>query len=85
MHKQGNTTAGRLVVLLHDSGALQSLVSKECLNAGDYVDTLEYRLIQGILGQPTEIPLVEVSVESDKNTPLGDRKFTSWSEFSYWQ
>ena len=47
MYKQGNTTA---VVLLRDSGALQSLVSKECLNAGDYVDTLEHRLIQGVFG-----------------------------------
>jgi len=54
------------IVLLRHSGALQSLVSKECLNAGDYLDTLEHRLIQGNLGQPTEITLVEVSVESDK-------------------
>ena len=52
--------------LLRDSGALQSLVSKKCLAAGDYVDMLEYRLIQGILGQPTEVPLVEVRIESDK-------------------
>ena len=56
----------RLVVLLRDSGALQSLVSKECLDAGDYIDTLEYRLFQGILGQRTEIPLREISIESDK-------------------
>ena len=61
-----NKGARRPVVLLRDSGALQSLVSKECLNAGDYVDRLLHRLIQKILGQPTEIPLVEVSVESDK-------------------
>jgi len=61
-----NKGTRRPVVLLRDSGALQSLVSKECPNAGDYVDTLEHRLIRGILEQPTEIPLVEVSVESDK-------------------
>src|SRR6218665_3161747 len=61
-----NKGSRRPVVLLRDSGALQSLVSKKCLAAGDYVDTLEYRLIQGILGQPTEVPLVEVSIESDK-------------------
>src|SRR6218665_1189015 len=61
-----NKGTRRLVVFLRDSGGLQSLVSKECLNAGDYIDTLDYRLIQRILGQPTEIPLVEVSVESDK-------------------
>src|SRR6218665_1396051 len=54
------------VVLLRDSGTLQSLVSKKCLDAGDYLDTLEYRLIQEILGQPTEVPLVEVRIESDK-------------------
>src|SRR6218665_3873672 len=61
-----NKGSRRPVVLLRDSGALQSLVSKKCLAAGDYVDTLEYRLIQGILGQPTEVPLVEVRIESDK-------------------
>src|SRR6218665_3887272 len=53
-------------MLLRGSEALQSLVSKECIKSGGYIDTLEHRLIQGILGQPTEIPLVEVSVESDK-------------------
>ena len=52
-------------MLLRDSEALQSLVSKECLAAGDYTDTLEHRLVQRIFGQPTEIPLVEISVESD--------------------
>src|SRR6218665_1312836 len=61
-----NKGSRRPVVLLQDSGALQSLVSKKCLDAGDYVDTLEYRLIHGILGQPTEVPLVEVRIESDK-------------------
>src|SRR6218665_2282758 len=54
------------VVLLRDCGALQSFVSKKCLDARDYVDTLEYRLIQGILGQPNEVPLVEAMFESDK-------------------
>ena len=54
------------VVLLRDSRPLQSLVSKECHNAGDYVDTLGNRLIQGFSGQPTEISRVEVSVEFDK-------------------
>src|SRR6218665_484328 len=34
-----NKGARRSVVLLRDSGALQSLVSKKCLAAGDYVDT----------------------------------------------
>jgi len=53
-------------VLLRDSEALQSLVSKECLAAGDYTDTLEHRLVQGIFGQPTEIPLVDVVIEFDK-------------------
>ena len=37
-----NKGSRRPVVLLRDSGALQSLVSKKCLAAGDYVDTLEY-------------------------------------------
>ena len=49
-------------MFLRNSGALQFFVSKECLTAGDYNDMLE----QGIFGQPTEIPLVEVNAESDK-------------------
>src|SRR6218665_908823 len=40
------------------SQTLQSLVSKECLAAEDYVDTLEHRLIQKILRKPTETQLV---------------------------
>ena len=84
-----NKGARRPVVLLRDSGALQSLVSKKCLAAGDYVDTLEYRLIQGILRQPTEVPLVEVRIESDKLSGKifmwPGRELSTWSRFSNWE
>src|SRR6218665_1774825 len=58
---------------VHDGGSLTTRFGgftiarlKKCLDAGDYLDTLELRLIQGILGQPTDVPLVEVRIESDK-------------------
>ena len=54
------------VVFLRDSGAMQSLISKEYLQKGDYSDMRENRLIQGILGGPTEIPLVEINLENDR-------------------
>jgi len=54
------------VVFLRDSGAMQSLISKEYLQKGDYSDICENRLIQGVLGGPTEIPLVEINLENDR-------------------
>src|SRR6218665_3623555 len=63
MHKKGYTTAGNLTTRF---GSFTIARFKKSLDAGDYLDTLEYRLIQGILGQPTEVPLVEVRIESDK-------------------
>src|SRR6218665_987894 len=50
----------RDIVYLRDSGSLQTLASKQCFSEGDYVDTSEHRLIQGIFGIPTKIPLVEI-------------------------
>src|SRR6218665_1585730 len=46
----------RDIVYLRDSGSLETLVSKQCFSEGDYIDTSEHRLIQGIFGIPTEIP-----------------------------
>ena len=59
------TTQGirRPVIFLRDSGSLQSLVF---LKPGDFVDTGENRLIQGILGNPSEIPLIEIDLENDQ-------------------
>jgi hypothetical protein len=54
----------RKIVMLRDSGCLQSLVSAEKLNENEYTDTREKRLIQGIVGEPVEIPLVEVAMDS---------------------
>ena len=63
MHNQGNTTAGSPTSRFWGFTIARF---KKCLAAEDYLDTLEYRLIQRILGQPTEVPLVEVRIESDK-------------------
>src|SRR6218665_3155709 len=49
-----------------DSGSLQTLASKQCFSEGNYVDTSEHRLIQGIFGIPTEIPLVEIDFQNDR-------------------
>ena len=51
---------------LRDSGSLESLVLKQCLSVGDYLNTRENRLIQGIFGYPTEIPLVKIDFENDE-------------------
>ena len=53
----------REVVMLRDTGALQSLVSKECLNACEFRETGEDRLIQGVVGKAVQVPLVEVRVQ----------------------
>lgn len=52
------------VTLLRDTGALQSLVSKQTLAADDYVHTGEYRLIKAITGEICKVPLVKVRLRS---------------------
>src|SRR6218665_4016527 len=61
-----NNGERRDIVYLRDSGSLQTLASKQCFSEGDYVDTSEHRLIQGIFGIPTEIPLVEIDFQNEK-------------------
>src|ERR1043165_9420846 len=61
----GSRGSRRSVVLLRDSGALQSVVSKDGLQACEYVLTGEDRLIQGSVGEAVKVPLVEISVESE--------------------
>lgn len=51
----------RNITLLRDTGALQSLLSKETFSDNDYVETNEYRLIRGVSGQTLRVPLVEVT------------------------
>lgn len=44
---------------------MQTLASKESLADEDYVEVAEHRLIRGIFGIPTEIPLVEIDFQND--------------------
>ena len=61
-----NNGEQRDIVYLRDSGSLQTLASRQCFSEDDYVDTSENRLIQGIFGIPTEIPLVEIDFQNEK-------------------
>ena len=54
------------VTLLRDTGALQSLISKQASSCDDYVDTGEYRLIRGIAGDTIRVPLVEVQFQDNR-------------------
>jgi hypothetical protein len=49
------------VTLLRDTGALQSLVRGP---KSDFIDTSECRLIRGISGEVTSVPLVELKLQS---------------------
>lgn len=52
------------VVLLRDSGSLQSLVKKDVLQEGQFVDVEEIRVIRCVNGIVSEISLVEVNLKS---------------------
>jgi hypothetical protein len=52
------------ITLLRDTGALQSLVSKQTLVDNDYVNTGEFRLVRGVSGVLIKVPLVEVKLRS---------------------
>lgn len=54
----------RDVVLLGDSGSLQSLIRKDLLNDDEFFDTKEIRLIHCVNGIVSEISLVEVNLKS---------------------
>lgn len=54
----------RGVVILRDSGSLQSLVKKDVLKEGEFVDIKEIRLIRCANGIVSEILLVEVNLKS---------------------
>lgn len=51
--------------VLRDSGALQSLLLKSSVPDDSLTHTGETRLIQGVGGQVTEVPLVSINLESD--------------------
>ena len=54
--------APKTVRALRDTGALQSLLARQAVVDGDYVDTGEVRLIRGITGEVQSVPLVQVSL-----------------------
>lgn len=62
---KGCDGALRPVVMLRDSGALQSLASSALMHPSEFKDTHEDRLIQGVVGEPVQIPLVELQVQGD--------------------
>lgn len=51
--------------MLRDSGDLQILTSKQVVKSIEFKDTNEDRLMQGVIGDPVKIPLVEIQIESD--------------------
>jgi hypothetical protein len=59
-----DSKSNRQVVLLRDSGCLQTLISKEMIARDEYLETGETRLIRGVTGEPQAIPLVEINVET---------------------
>jgi len=61
VHSLGNDQ--RSICLLRDSGASRSVASQGQLHQGEYIHTGEVRLIQGIVGQPVSVPLVEILIE----------------------
>src|SRR5678815_4818848 len=62
----GHEGTRRQIVLLRDSGSLQTLVSRERVGIDEFTDTKENRLIQGVVGDPIEIPLVEINLDSER-------------------
>src|SRR6218665_1437181 len=56
----------RPVTILRDTGAMQSLVSRKRFQPFEYIDTIENRLIKGVLGQAVAVLLVQISVSSDQ-------------------
>jgi len=53
------------VILLRDTGCLQSLVSRQSVSPSDFTDTGEFRLIKGISDIIISVPLVEITLESE--------------------
>src|SRR6218665_3023547 len=53
----------RTILLLRDCGASRSVASQGQLHQGEYIHTGEVRLIQGVVGQPVSVPLVEILIE----------------------
>src|SRR6218665_649877 len=55
--------AQRTILLLRDSGASRSAASRGQLHQGEYIHTGKVCLIQGVVGLPVSVPLVEILIE----------------------
>ena len=53
-----------IVRTLRDTGALQSLVSKQTVPDCDYESTGKFRLIRSVMGETVTVPLVRVTLQS---------------------
>jgi len=53
-----------IVRALRDTGALQSLVSKQTVPDCDYESTGKFRLIRSVMGETVSVPLVRVTLHS---------------------
>jgi len=53
-----------IVRALRDTGALQSLVSKQTVPDCDYESTGKFRLIRSVMGETVTVPLVRVTLQS---------------------
>ena len=62
---QGQDSSIHSVVMLRDSGALQSLVSKSLVPSQFYTDTGEFRLIKGIGNDVLRVSLVEMMLSGE--------------------
>lgn len=56
--------SNRVIRVLRDTGALQSLVCSQVVTEDDYKPTGECRLIRGVTGDVISVPLIEVSLQS---------------------
>ena len=62
------------IKMLRDSGSLISLISSECAELCDYIDTKEIMLIKGITKEVLELPIIQIKLSSnamDGNIKVG--------------
>src|SRR6218665_2575751 len=61
VHSLGNDQ--RTILLLRDRGASRSVASRGQLHQGEYIHTRKVCLIQGVVGLPVSVPLVDILIE----------------------
>ena len=63
-----------LIKMLRDSGSLISLISSECAELCDYIDTKDTMLIKGITKEVLEVAIIQIKLSSnvmDGNIKVG--------------